>query len=171
MAMNCYVHAERQAQKHCAACGNLICDECDVLLADNHVCKHCLASAESVPAQMALERSGAAHALAGVANLATGAIAVPLVLGGIMGLVGGSYYHHHHASYLSTEDTLASLFFASLSGFCTFLIGALITYMVVPNELIHQKKGVLGVYGVTDYGAFLFWTSLVTLIVWICINS
>lgn len=43
--MNCKIHDEREAVAGCVSCGNLICADCDVLIAGKHHCKQCLAEA------------------------------------------------------------------------------------------------------------------------------
>ena len=47
--MQCAIHNDRPAVGACVVCGNLICADCDVLLAAKHYCRPCLASAERVP--------------------------------------------------------------------------------------------------------------------------
>lgn len=49
--MNCKLHDDRDAVACCISCGNLVCEECDVLMAEKHHCKQCLADA--VPASSA----------------------------------------------------------------------------------------------------------------------
>jgi phage shock protein PspC (stress-responsive transcriptional regulator) len=43
--VNCQVHPDREAVAGCISCGNLVCADCDVLVAGKHHCKPCLASA------------------------------------------------------------------------------------------------------------------------------
>ena len=49
--MNCKLHSDRDAVACCISCGNMVCEECDVLMAAKHHCKQCLA--EAVPASAA----------------------------------------------------------------------------------------------------------------------
>ncbi len=161
--MNCYLHADRQAELHCASCGNLICEACDVQLADHHVCKKCLAEAEAVPAQLAVTATANRETRA-ARGFNFGLITFAVVVGGMMGFVGGQISHRHH--------DLEGIFFAILcalgSGFGIYLVGALMAVMVVPRADIKERGGVLGLFGITDYGAAMFWTLLVAAIFWIC---
>ena len=43
--MNCKYHPDREAQAGCVGCGELVCAECDVLVAGRHFCRRCLAEA------------------------------------------------------------------------------------------------------------------------------
>jgi phage shock protein C len=48
--MNCKYHPDREAQAGCVGCGELVCKECDVLVAGRHFCRKCLAEAsDSLP--------------------------------------------------------------------------------------------------------------------------
>lgn len=76
MTMPCAVHPDRETVASCVACGNPICESCDVLMAGKHYCRRCLAQAERVPADTApiapatgprrLTRSSHDRVLAGV---------------------------------------------------------------------------------------------------------
>ena len=159
--MNCYLHADRQAELHCASCGNLICEACDVRLADHHVCKKCLAEAEAVPPQLAVTATRETRSARG---LNFGLITFALVIGGLMGAVGGQVYHRR----MDMEGLLLAIFWALCSGFGLYLTGALMAVMIVPSSAIKAKGGVLGLFGITDYGAAMFWTLLVAALVWFC---
>jgi phage shock protein C len=57
--MNCYVHTDREPIGSCVTCGNLICSECDVVVAGKHYCRNCLAQGEPAPvAEPAYSGSG-----------------------------------------------------------------------------------------------------------------
>jgi phage shock protein C len=43
--MNCKYHPDREAQAGCVGCGELVCQECDVLVGGRHFCRKCLAGA------------------------------------------------------------------------------------------------------------------------------
>lgn len=40
--MNCYLHADREPVAMCVACGNFICEECRVTVAEKNYCKMCI---------------------------------------------------------------------------------------------------------------------------------
>lgn len=166
--MNCYLHADRQAQLHCAACGNLICEACDVVLSDHHVCKKCLAEAESVPPQLAVSQDSAGDHTGTAARFNFGLTAFALVIGGMVGVVGGGMSHHRH---LDVGDHLLAVFCAVLAGIVTYLAGALLAHLFIPQGVIRSKGGVLGVFGVTDHAAALFWTLLVAALAWMLMYS
>lgn len=148
--MNCYLHADRQAELHCAACGNLICEQCDVVLADHHVCKQCLANAESVPPQMSLAARSEPAALALFNRINFGMLSAAVVIGGIMGIVGAGMLRGSHR----LDDFIAAISAAAFAGFVTYVICALIVRMIVPGHTVNQKGGVLGVFGISDFGLF-----------------
>jgi hypothetical protein len=152
--MACYVHANREAEKSCAACGNLICNDCSIVLADTQICKKCLAEAESVPA--IIPQNAAPFAAAegpGIFNWVNwGGIAVPLLLGAVSGVIGGTTYHDFHGG---ATGLIGGLFSAFLAGVVLFCIGALWTKMIVAADVIRNRGGVLGLFGVNDHGKAL----------------
>ena len=164
--MNCYVHAERMAEQQCAACGNRVCDDCGVQLAQQHLCRPCLATAESVAPPLeprAHQRSVAGHSLAGM-------MAVAGVLGTVMGLVGGGVFVN--GGRIQDAESMCRALGAGLaSGFATLLVGGLLIRLLLPRAMIHEKKGVLALIGVTDYGLLLFWTAVVAVVAWFCALS
>jgi phage shock protein PspC (stress-responsive transcriptional regulator) len=53
--VNCKLHSDRDAVACCISCGNMVCTECDVVVAQKHHCKQCLADAvpaSAAPAEM-----------------------------------------------------------------------------------------------------------------------
>lgn len=168
--MPCYVHAGRDAAKTCAACGNLICDDCTIQLSDTQICKKCLAEAESVPAVVASSPVQPNHAVE-PANPATprpatnwGEIGVPSLIGLIVGATAAAVQHSERGA----AGMLLGILFGFLVGSAAFLIGALWVHMIIPAERIRKANGVLGLFGVNDYGKALVIMILAALFSWTC---
>ena len=167
--MACYVHATRDAAKTCAACGNSICDECTIALADTQICKKCLADAETVPAVQAKDASPFAplespNIFNRSFTVNWGGIVVPILLGAVAGAIGGMTYREVHGGVAALIGGLFAAFFAGVLLFC---IGALWTTMIVPKDVIRNKGGILGLFGVTDYGKALTIMTCAAILFWV----
>lgn len=164
--MKCYLHKDRESETACTLCGHLICNECDVLLGQHHICKKCLAEAERVPAPLASPAPAVTNEPLAVPRKPSrfGHLAVPLLFGAIAGGVGGSLYR---ATAHGPETFFGGVCAGIGSALAAYFVSVVLAHMVIPAGVIREKKSVLGVFGVTDYAETLLYTVVFGVIFWI----
>ncbi len=157
--MKCFVHPDREAATTCGACGNPICQECDVPMSGKRFCKKCLAEAESVPAQT----GSAGHSSA--AHERPEKFALPLLLGSIAGGIAG------YLTRIERSFPIGAIW--GLLAFHGMLL--LVIYgarLLLGRERIERGKGVLPCLGVANYAELLYWSILFAIIAGaICYND
>jgi hypothetical protein len=160
--MTCYLHKDRESESACSLCGNLICAECHVALAQHHLCKKCLAEAERVPAPFAPVAAPTPEAGEFSRKPSRfGHLAVPLIIGAVIGIAG--------ANTTRREGIGMGMFLGAFAGLSVLIVGWIIASVIIPKDIQAERGGVLGALGISDYSEGLLYTTIVTVIFWVAI--
>jgi hypothetical protein len=109
----CYIHPHRQAGHRCERCGTGLCDECDHVFRDQHLCQHCIDEIEYAEATKPTFRD---HVRETLTNFRNGLI-VALI---IAALAGGAFYLlHDQLNQPITPEEMARFRYAVSGGFQT----------------------------------------------------
>lgn len=120
--MNCYVHPDREPVGSCVTCGNLICSECDVVVAGKHHCRNCLAQTEPAP----VAEPAYSGASAGGAKQLTRSVSDRM----LAGVCGG------FARHLDMDANLVRILYVVLTlatGMLVGIIGYVVAAVVIPE--------------------------------------
>jgi len=146
----------------CSLCGNLICAECHVALAQHHLCKKCLAEAERVPAPFAPVAAPTPEAGEFSRKPSRfGHLAVPLIIGAVIGIAG--------ANTTRREGIGMGMFLGAFAGLSVLMVGWIIASVIIPKDIQAERGGVLGALSISDYSEGLRYTTIVTVIFWVAI--